>query len=63
MASGVSIVYGLRIEDEPRRHDIHLRRPRHWPRGVAYLPPPSETPDPVPLADGVDRDPPHVAMV
>jgi hypothetical protein len=27
MASGVSIVYALRIKDEPRRHDIRLSRP------------------------------------
>ena len=27
MASGVSIVYALRIKDEPRRHDVRLSRP------------------------------------
>ena len=63
MASGVSIVYALRIKDEPRRHDVRLSRPS-LAEGAAYLPPPSEvTPHPVPLADGVDHDPPHLAMV
>jgi hypothetical protein len=63
MASGVSIVYALRIKDEPRRHDLRLSRPITG-RGPAYLPPPSEvTPHPVPLADDVDHDPPHIAMV
>ena len=27
MASGVSIVYALRIKDEPGRHDVRLSRP------------------------------------
>jgi len=63
MASGVWIVYALRIKDERRRHDVRLSRPHHWPRGAAYLPPPSAvTPHPVLLAERVDHDP-HLAMV
>jgi hypothetical protein len=54
MASGVSIVYALRIKDEPRRHDVRLSRAHHWPMGAAYLLPPSQvTPHPVPLAEAL----------
>ena len=64
MASGVSIVYAPRIKDEPRWHDVRLRRPITGRGAPPNLPPPSEvTPHPVPLADGVDHDPPHLAMV
>jgi hypothetical protein len=57
MAAGVSIVYALRIKDEPGRHDVRVSRAHNWPRKA----PPicrhhqRQRPHPVPLAEAVEH--------